>query len=410
MYCIRLLVLAVIIIMLYPVSYTKGLSQEMPQLERDTNMEDQKLNEPARVVLEGVPRVDWGTGTPIGSVTPFFTSLWSCMKFLGEDYSSAYILGTSGAAFRLLWKDGWAPDNVDIRLMRKDANEPLRHAFEAVGYECEFINLEEGRDNKAYFKERIIESIRDKGHPVLGFGIIPGSPPECCIITGYDEYGDVLIGWNYYQGSPGDEGREFEPSGYFRSRNWLTEDTDGIIIIGSKTQKLSQGEINCKALKWALEIVRTPVIQDSGRRNRYNGLAAYTAWTNDLLRDEDFPADDMGKLGWIMMSHDDNVNVVAEGRWCAIQFLKQMAETESAMAEDLLKAVECYEAEYNLMRQCWDLMGYGPEIRSERQCKILATPEYRRQIIPLILQARDKDAEAADHIERALAKQAPIEE
>ena len=62
------------------------------------------------------------------------------------------------------------------------------------------------------------------------------------------------------------------------------------------------------------------------------------------------------------------------------------------------------------MRQCWDPMGYGPEIRSERQCRILATPEYRRQIILLILQARDKDAEAADHIERALAKQAPIDE
>jgi hypothetical protein len=28
----------------------------------------------------------------------------------------------------------------------------------------------------------------------------------------------------------------------------------------------------------------------------------------------------------------------------------------------------------------------------------------RRQIVPLIRQARDKDAEAADHIERALAK------
>ncbi len=368
-------------------------------------MKNQTLTKPARVVLEGVPRVDWGMGTPIGSVTPFSTSLWSCMKFLGEDYSNEYIMGASGAAFRLLWKDGWFPDNLDPRLMRKDENEPLRHAFEAVGYECEFIGLEEGRDNKAYFRDRIIESIRDKNHPVLGFGIVPGSPPECCIIAGYDEYGEVLIGWNYDQGSPEDKRREFEPSGYFRSRNWLTEDTDGIIIIGEKTQRPPQGEVYRKALKWALEVVRTPSIQDYIGRDRYNGLEAYTAWADDLLRDEDFPANDMKKMGWIMMCHDDNVNVVAEGRWCAMQFLRQIAETESAMAEDLLAAAECYEAEYNLMRQCWDLLpNYGPETRSERQKRVLATPEYRQKIVPLILQARDKDAEAADHIERALAR------
>jgi hypothetical protein len=34
----------------------------------------------------------------------------------------------------------------------------------------------------------------------------------------------------------------------------------------------------------------------------------------------------------------------------------------------------------------------------------LAEPEVRRKIVPLILQSREKDAEAADHLERALEK------
>jgi len=370
-------------------------------IKSEDNMTNQtkSTNEPARVVLEGVPRVDWGVGTPIGSVTPFSVSLWSCMKFLGEDYPNEYISSTSGAAFRLLWKPGWSPDNVDLRLMRKGGNEPLRRAFEAVGYGYDIVGREEGRDNEAYFRERIIESIRDKGRPVLAFGII--GPPECCIIAGYDDYGDILIGWNYYA-FPNTPGVEFEPSGYFRKRDWFTDVTDALIIIGEKQEKPPLSEIYRKALEWTLEIVRTPMIQDGGGRNRHNGLAAYTAWAEKLLQDEDFPADDMALLRGRMNCHDDNMNVVGEGRWCASQFLKQIAKDEPDMAEELMAAAACYEAEYDLMQKGWALVGGMG--REEPKVRKLAEPDVRRQIASLVLQARDKDEEAADHIERALAK------
>jgi len=42
--------------------------------------------------------------------------------------------------------------------------------------------------------------------------------------------------------------------------------------------------------------------------------------------------------------------------------------------------------------------------RDEGKVRKLAEPEVRRQIVPIIRAARDKDAEAAGHIERALAK------
>ncbi|MFC1718366.1 hypothetical protein ACFL6S_32220, partial [Candidatus Poribacteria bacterium] len=138
------------------------------------------------------------------------------------------------------------------------------HALEALGYESEYISKEEGRDNVSYFRKRIIESIRDKGRPVIAQGVI--GPPEWCIIAGYDEYGDVLMGWNYFQGGPE---AELEPSGYFRKRNWF-EDTHSLVIIGEKQEQPPLGERYQETLRWATQIVRTPVtFTQPGQRRCY---------------------------------------------------------------------------------------------------------------------------------------------
>ena len=42
--------------------------------------------------------------------------------------------------------------------------------------------------------------------------------------------------------------------------------------------------------------------------------------------------------------------------------------------------------------------------RDEAKVRKLAEPAVRRQLVPIIRAARDKDAATADHIERALAK------
>jgi hypothetical protein len=370
-------------------------------------------DQPIRVVLEGVPRVgfyDGGERCP--EDVPFPSCLRACLEFMGEDYGHklivehdstwrldyayTYIMGTSGAAFRLSWRPGWYEDNVDIMFISDDPGALFRRAFEAVGYAHENILMEGGRDNEAYFRRRIIESIHEKGRPVLGFGVI--GPPECCIVAGYDKYGDFLIGWNFFQGIPEfNAGVEFEPSGYYRKRDWF-KDTEGLIIIGEKQERPPPGEICREALQWALGVVRTPVTHE----DRHSGLAAYTAWADALKRDDAFPADDMAVLRQRHMVHNDAVGTVAEGRWYGAQFLMQMAEHKPSMAEELLAAAECYKEEHDLMWQVWNLVG-GTGF-SDKHVKKLTDPATRRRIVPLILQARDKDAEAAAQIERALAK------
>jgi len=382
-----------------------------------------RQEETARVVLEGVPRVNfYSGGNRCPEDVPFPSCLRACLEFMGDSYGCrnikenksnrqidcayVYIMGTSGAAFRLLWNSTkWDGGNVDIIFMAANPVETFRRAFESVGYEHKlffqtsyaqrlFLKQDDHYD-EAFFRNRIIESIRDSGRPVIAFGVI--GPPECCLITGYDEHGDILIGWNYFQGMTDfNAGVEFEPLGYFRKRDWY-KDTSGLIIIGDKRDIPRLDEIYGETLKWALEIVRTPRIRDY-----HGGLAAYTAWSEFLLRDEDFPLDNMALLNERHIVHSDAVSTVAEGRWYASLFLAEIARHKPNMAEELLMAAACYAAEHDLMWKIWGLVGgIGWD---EAKVRKLAEPTIRRQIVPLILQARDKDAEGADHIERALAK------
>ena len=381
---------------------------------RQMTNQSKSSNEPARVVLEGVRRIGFGVmeeGRDV-ETCPFPSCLAACLEFMGEDYgyssvvvdgstwreSNTYIhiVGTSGAAFRLSWRPGWHLDNPAIIYMSDDPAAPFDRAFEAVGFAYEVISKEEGQDNEARFRHGIIKSIRDKGRPVLSFGVV--GPPVCCIITGYDEYGDVLIGWSFFQDFPEfNAGVEFEPSGYFRKRDWF-KDTQSLIIIGEKIEQPPLGEIYRKVLKWALQVARTPVTFG----DRHNGLEAYRAWATHLLLDDEFPADDMAVLRERHMVHNDAVGTVAEGRWYVAQFLQQITEHQPAMAEDLLAAAACYKAEHDLMWQIWNLVG-GIGF-SDEHVKKLADPDIRRQIVSVIHQAHDKDAEAANHLERALTK------
>jgi hypothetical protein len=139
-------------------------------------------------------------------------------------------------------------------------------------------------------------------------------------------------------------------------------------------------------------------------RKRHNGIAAYTAWAEHLLRDEDFPADDEATLRAHHQVHNDAVGQVAEARWYGSQFLVGMTDhvdthVHRDMIEDLLHAAALYAGEHELMWKIWDLAG---GIGNPEAYRKLADPTVRRQIAQVVLQARDKDAQAADHIEQAL--------
>ena len=136
-------------------------------------------------------------------------------------------------------------------------------------------------------------------------------------------------------------------------------------------------------------------------RDHVGGPAAHKGWADGLLRDEDFPTDGPAVLGERMMVHTDALTTVDEGRYHAARFLKRIAETELDMAQELHAAARCYKAEGGLLHEMHEATdGYGAE---DTHLLKLAEPERRRRIAEVILQCRGYDAEAAEHIEKALA-------
>jgi hypothetical protein len=231
---------------------------------------------------------------------------------------------------------------------------------------------------------------------VLAFGVI--GPPEPSIITGYDEGGDVLIGWSFFQSFPDFAGGvAYEPSGYFRKCDWF-KDTDCLCLIGQKQTRPDFGKVCREALQWALHVTRTPLVYS----DRFNGLAAYDAWAERITHDSDFLSGDEATLRARFDIHNNAVGAVAEARWYGSQFLLQAVDfLPWQMAEPVLHAAACYAGEHELMWKLWDLAGGNG---NPDGWKALTVPAVRPQMAEVILQSRAKYAEAADHIERALAK------
>ena len=376
------------------------------------------FNERVRNVLEDVPRVSFtlhrGEKTDglrrCPECFPFPACLRSCLEFMGEDYGHrvieqhgsrlrldkayAYLMGVTGIAFKMTWKEGWYLGNPGLDNLTDDLAQPYGRALEAIGYEHELLHKKDSTEPE--FRKRIVESIRDRRHPVIARGVV--GPPEECMIVGFDQGGDVLIGWSYFQASPEfNEGVEFEPSGYFRKKGWFAE-TESILLIGGKVKKPPLEEIYAKALGWALTVSREARV----KKDFHSGHAAYDAWARALERDEDLPADNMPALRVNYHVHEDAVGTTAEGRWYGAQFLKQVAEDMPELGRGLLAAAKCYEAEHDLMWKIWGFTG-GPA-RSDTGALKLADPDARVQIVPIIGEAKRLDEEACSHIEKALAQ------
>jgi hypothetical protein len=351
---------------------------------------------PARLVLEGVPRIGFANAECGGGL--FFPSaLAAWLRFMGEDpgYDYTFCAATSGAAFGLLWgKEPWTyvSDLTDQAVNGGD-EETVRRPFDAIGYECKLLRRT-GPDSEGSLRRRIVESLRE-GRPVLATGVV--GPPACGVIAGYDDGGDVLIGWSYFQSYPGHgPATEFEPCGYYRKRGWFP-DTGTVIVIGEKRDTPALGAVYRETLRWALDLVRSPE-----RLGCHSGLAAYTAWAEALSREEDFPRDDLEALLGRLDCHFGALGAAAEGRHHAAAFVRRAGEQQAALAK-LDQAAECYDDQVALLTRVADLQG-GWDPHDESVARKLAEPEIRRKIVSLILQAREKDRQAAEHIEGALAQ------
>lgn len=362
---------------------------------------------PGRLLLTGVPKVGFDQAAPdqCPETVPFPSCLAAALRYLGEEYpwlpleahnrlwrlnyANVHLLGATGMAFGLLWRPGWHRDNVDM-LFIADPRLIIDRAFCATGYSYEIIEKTGNVDSdERIYRERVREAL-EQGRPVLAFGVV--GPPECCLITGYDDHGATVIGWSYFADQPPfNREVEFERSGQFRKRDWVRT-TRSLVLLGAPTEQ----RFNLReTLEWALHVAETPTVM-----GRHAGLAAYDAWAEQLLDDSAFPLRDEAVLAQRHQVHYVESLNLAECRAWAGQFLRHQAQAFPRVSAALLEAADCYSAEHDLVWQMWELAGEHDPAHAHVR---FASPEIRRRTAALIRKARELDERATGCMKRAIS-------
>lgn len=228
-----------------------------------------------RNVIPNVMKVDWKDRS---RQSEYVNSVVSALNALGENLTYDYVCAVSGSAFRTSFSKPsyveWNHGNYHV------INTPIiiEHTFKMLGYNVSHRI----RGDYDMDKEEIRNSI-DKGVPVISLeGVISCS--DAGVISGYDNDGDVLLGYNPFMYEEDDHNEAHDDTGYFRKSKWY----DGycneghkvrFLIIGEKCKKPSKEEIFSETLK----IIKRLILEDEMVEGQYNGLSAHKAFANALL-------------------------------------------------------------------------------------------------------------------------------
>lgn len=224
-----------------------------------------------RNVIPGLRTVDWSDVT---RQSEYVNSVVSALNGLGENLDYDYVCAVSGSAFRTSFSvEGWNHGNYHA------ACTPIiiEHTFRMLGYNVSLHT----RGNFEVDRRLIMDSI-DSGVPVITLkGVINCS--DTCLISGYDDNGRVLLGWNPFACIQDDHPEAPDETGYFRKTNWHNgyfADCNGqILIIDGKCEKLDKEAIFAETLKLISRLIREEKLVEG----QYNGLAAHKAFANALL-------------------------------------------------------------------------------------------------------------------------------
>ena len=337
-----------------------------------------------KVYLPGVRRVSWDSG----EMCEFAACFVSAMEYLGEDIPYPYVMGASGVAFRFTILPGeWEFGNYSILIISPDPYEPIRRAFTAAGYAYTVVKPGTFQEDAA----RIMDSV-NTGVPVLAFRVV--GPSDCCIITGYDAGGEVLLGWSTYQDIPDDHNIPHDSTGYFRKPGWH-DHLPGYILMGEKVGRPSLRKVYLDALKWAVYLMRTPQMGKNA-----TGLRGLQVWADEMTDAQYFPTGNAEIIGWRYVSAAINMTMLRD-HCLAEPFLRQAISDVPEFHPELARAAECY-GEVVQIRNGMDAL--IADNFSEQAMQAIHDPEIRRLYAREIICIRDVEAEAVSHIELLLER------
>ena len=334
------------------------------------------IHHSSRVVLESVPRVGYDT-----HMCPFPGALYAYLTYTGDPQDYDYLMGVTGAAFRRFWNrdDG---GNIDLSYL---GDKPFQRVFDALGYEWCQVPAEE---------EAMLQAIKAslaQGRPAISFGII--GPPEAGLVTGYAKDGAVLYGWSYFQ-----EQREH----YYEQRDWFeTMDKNagkGLILVGDKLpSRPTAREVLVASLRWVLDLEHT--VYRPNLPDHLAGLAAYDGWADALEMDADYPPDEPETMGIRIMIYGDQC-VMLDERHEGARFLRRMKAAAPEAASHLEDAAALYDEVGDRVTPLWP----WPIDPHAGAMQALADARIRRELAGHVRAAKAKEAQAVEHLERALTE------
>lgn len=343
-----------------------------------------KLMSENSAILYGVPKVGYG----VYGCTPLPICLKACANYLGQDISYEYAMVASGSAFRLVWDTTcWNGGNVDVILTYDNPTKIYQTGVNALGWKYNLL----GR-SKETKKEDFIKFIKeqiDNGLPCIAIGII--GPPEACIITGYRNNGETLLGWNFFQDSPENGGSVgIDESGYFISESWWdNQDTVAVMSIGEMTGELF-------TIK---DITDNAISVLTGRKKDHyaKGILAYDAWRKALSNDKEFPENAiLPILIERLMCQGDAMDCLSDGRYNASRYFESLAKEKSEHQKTFKSLANNFKTVYKNMYKMSETLG-GWE-RNEQQMRNLATRGTRERLIKLIDESKAADMKALENL------------
>jgi hypothetical protein len=340
-------------------------------------------------ILYGVPKVAYS----YEGCTPFCVAMKACLNYMGQQIEYAYIMAITGAAFRLRWNTSfWDGGNVDIMNIYEDRYEAFRRAFQGAGRSYQLLLREDS--SKEEFKQFIKTEI-DEGRPVIAFGII--GPPEACLITGYRDNGETLLGWNCFQ-----ENQEFsknvsiDESGYFITSTWWeNEYTIALLSVGEKQEALGSTK---EILMNAINILSKEKIifygKDGTKTAEYaGGQLAYDLWAKAVANDKEFPNNAVLPLLFErIMCQNDAQDMIGEGRSYAASYLEWIGSENDKITDQCKQAAVYFRKSAECSLKMNEIKGGFTQ--DEAAIRKFAEPETRKKLVPLIYNAKEYEASA----------------
>ena len=349
-----------------------------------------------------------GVGT-YGTIEPLFEAVGVVARHLGASYSSEYIQGISGAAFRIAGICPCAPtcssamSPVDLaRLlgyelsyvdMREAADswrnlQPLAEAYRANG---NVVPAPERLEDSALARQaRLVHGIIDsvkasirRGVPAIVWHAFTNA--EYDVVTGYDDDTGEFLGWGSF-GRP-------EDGAYGRASQGRMVETaffgglPNAILLSAPAGAFDAPAAEVAALRAAVAHARSQENVDRVEGEDWcmlQGLACYGRWSQDWASpDKKREMGDAYCYGIYSSTH------AAAG-----PFLRQITPRHPAAMEQLEAAAAHFEAEARALAQGRDLIWWtAPEE---------ADPERSAAASLLLSQARDHYADGIAALERAL--------